>query len=177
MSDTVRATKKVELVIDPAQGARDAWGVHAHKERALAVQLERTPVADTAERERINAEIAEHKEHQATLLAKVREGIYRVTVRALSRGEYRNLIKNHGPRPGDELDKEHGYNVDTFAAALLRKATISAETMDDEKQPLEVDKWLDDETGVDNAAFEDWFRAALSLNTPGGAGFPPLRAS
>lgn len=177
MPDTLRATKKIDIVVNPEQGARDAWGIWAAKERSLAIELERTPLNAESERDRITAEIAHAQEQQKVLLGKVRSGIRQLTLRALSRGEYRNLLKNHGPRPDEDLDKEYGYNVDTFAAALLRKATIKAQTLDGESAPLDVDQWVDDETGVDVAEFESWFRSALSLNQPGGTQFPPLRVS
>lgn len=174
---TERATDTIEITIDRKTTARDAWGVWAAKERALTFELERTPVDETTRRNELEASIAEVKAHQEKTLNTIREGIATLTVRALSRGEYRNLMKNHAPRPDDEADQALGYNTDTFAAALLRTATVSAKNLNGTEVPLKVDAWVDDETGVDAAEFEAWFTTALALNKPGASSFPPLRAS
>lgn len=174
---TERATDTIEITIDRKTTARDAWGVWAAKERAITLELERTPINETATRAELEASISEVKNHQETALHTIREGIVTLTVRALSRGEYRNLIKNHGPRPTDEADQALGYNTDTFAAALLRTATISAKNLNGTEVPLNIDTWVDDQHGVDAAEFEAWFTTALALNKPGESTFPPLRVS
>ena len=177
MTVTDRATDTIDITINHQTAARENWGVWAAKEQALASELERTPLNASKEREKLQAGIDTAQANQAAQLETIKTGMVTLTVRALSRGEYRNLMKNHAPRPDDETDKALGYNADTFAAALLRLATISAKTLTGQVIPLQLDTWLDEEQGVDAAEFEAWFTTALALNKPRASSFPPLRVS
>lgn len=107
----------------------------------------------------------------------IASGQIHVTVTALSAGAYRNLLKDHPPKPDDALDEKVGYDTDRFGAALIRAATLSA--VDHAGQPygLDLDELLSDDDGVTPHDFEQWFRTALALQTQGGSRVPLLRAS
>lgn len=170
-----RPTATVPLTLDAHSGERAAWGVLAAKERSLAAERERatTPAARGAVTRRINAT----RTDMDALAATIQSGVAVVTVEALPRGKYRDILKAHPPRDDDPIDQELGYNTDTFGAALIRAASLSAKTLDDTPVPLDVDTWLDDTDGVAEGEFRTWFRATLNLQTQAVDQVPPLRAS
>ena len=95
----------------------------------------------------------------------IASGQIHITVTALTAGAYRNLLKNHPPKDGDQLDEKVGYDVDTFGAALIRATTLTAEDHEGQPYGLDLDDLLSEDDGVTPYDFEQWFRTALALQT------------
>jgi len=99
----------------------------------------------------------------------IASGVVRLIIKGLTRGEYRRLLVEHGPRDDDPLDKQLGYNADTFGDALIRACIVRTEDLDGRKVPNRWDKWADEMT---NGQWEEVFRACLRLTNDGGPAFP-----
>ena len=169
-----RPTAEVPLTLDAKTDQRRKWDELASRERRLVVERER---AETGKRTPITRKINAVRKEMDALAADVASGQITVTVSGVSRGAYRDLLKQHPPKPGDELDKRVGYDMDTFGGGLIRAATLSAVDAAGKPVPLDVDAWIDDDEGVAAGDFERWFRAALELQTRPVDQSPPLRAS
>lgn len=169
----VRPTATVALILDAHPGDRAAWAVLAEKERRLTRATARVPEPTAEQVEDIEDVRAKMRALEDTIAS----GTITVTVRGLSRGEYRNLLKNHPPKPDDPLDERFGYDADTFGADLLRAATIEAVDHNGNPIPLDVDTWVDDDNGVGPADFQRWFTTAQTLNNRGVDQSPRRRAS
>lgn len=169
-----RPTATVTLTIDAHSDAvAEVAKLRAEEKRltleqARAASSKRAPI--TRKVNKVRAELAEREAVVAT-------GQIHVTVTTLSAGAYRNLLKNHPPKDGDALDEKVGYDTDTFGAALIRSATVSATDHAGQPHPLDLDELLDDDEGVSPWDFEQWFRTTLALQTQGGTRVPLLRAS
>lgn len=61
-----------------------------------------------------------------------------ITFTALRAHEYDALLKDHPPREGDDLDKIHDYNRDTFPDALMA-ASASKKVEDVDGKPVAMD--------------------------------------
>lgn len=169
-----RATATVTITIDAHSEAVAALDAARRDEKRLSVELARTAKGKTGPVTRkLNAARAEGEAQQAI----IDSGKWHVRVRTLGAGAYRNLLKNHPPKDGDELEQKLGYNADTFGAALIRATTVNAVDHAGELVDLDLDALLDDDDGVSPYDFEQWFRTALALQTQGGTRVPLLRAS
>mgnify|MGYP001608993195 CR=1 FL=1 len=89
-----------------------------------------------------------------------------VTVERLPRKLFRDLVKKHPPRDGDEGDKEYGFNQEDLAEELLAydkegKRTIVAPAF---KSSASRQEFLDD---LSDAQFTLLFEAAYEVNRGG----------
>lgn len=169
-----RATTTVTLTLDAKSEERAAWQLLAEKERRLTRDREKVA---SAKRGALTRQINETREGMDALAAEIAAGQIVVTVQALPRGKYRELLRNNPPRPDDWLDKRIGYNGDTMPGQILRAATIAAKDHAGEDVPLELDDWIDEDGPLNDAEFTQWLNAALSLNTRPVDQSPPLRVS
>lgn len=85
-----------------------------------------------------------------------------VTLEDIGSGRWRDLVAEHAPREGNRLDKQFGYNVDTFPRALLafrdeRRRTI----VEPEMGAGELDDFLRD---ISDDDFDALYQKAASLN-------------
>lgn len=169
-----RPTADVPLTLDAKTAQRKAWEELARKEKRLVVERER---AETGKRTPITRKINTARKELDTLAADIASGQITVTVSGVSRGTYRDLLKQHPPKEGDDLDKRVGYDMDSFGGGLIRAATLHAVDAAGKTVPLDIDAWIDDDEGVAAGDFERWFRACLELQTRPVDQSPPLRAS
>lgn len=169
-----RPTSIVQITIDAHPEERAAWRELAATEHQLTRDREKL---ETVKRGPVTKRLNQVRTDMDALAVTIDSGILDVTVQGLSRGTYRALMRDHAPRPSEPLDERLGYNVDTFAAALIREATVSAATKTGDPVTLDVDAWIDDDTGVSNADFDAWFTAALTLQTRQVGSVPRRRAS
>lgn len=169
-----RPTATVTVTID----AHSAEVAEAAKLRAeeKRLTLEQARV-DASKRGAITRKIKTVSKELEQLDKTVASGQIHITVTALTAGAYRNLLKNHPPKDGDQLDEKVGYDVDTFGADLIRTATLDATDHEGQPYGLDLDTLLDDDEGITPYDFEQWFRTALALQTQGGNRVPLLRAS
>ena len=103
------------------------------------------------------------------LRAIIASGAVRITFTGLPRSEYRALLTEHQPRDGNPIDKDLGYNSDTFGDALIKATIISTTDLDGDPVPNEWDKWADEMT---DGQWYDAFRATLRLQTSGNPVYP-----
>lgn len=106
------------------------------------------------------AKVREQMEEQRQIIA---SGVVRLVIKGLTRGEYRRLLIEHGPREDDDLDQRMGYNVDTFGDALIQACilkTLAHETNGGEPVENRWDEWADQMT---NGQWDEVFRACLKL--------------
>ena len=169
-----RPTAEVPLTLDAKTAQRKAWDELSRKERRLVVERERT---EAGKRAPITRKINAVRKELDTLAADIASGQVTVTVEGLTRGKFRALLTAHPPKDGDKLDERVGYDMDSFGADLLRAATVSAVDAAGKTMPLDVDSWVDDDTGVAGGDFERWFRTALDQQTRPVDLSPPLRSA
>lgn len=117
----------------------------------------------------LDAELAQVRSDLAEQRAIIASGVVRIVIKGLSRGEYRRLLVDHGPRDDDPLDQQLGYNVDTFGDALIRASIVRTENIDGEPVQNDWDVWADEMT---NGQWEEVFRACLHLTNDAGPAFP-----
>ena len=96
--------------------------------------------------------------------AVVASGVVRITIKGLTRGEFRRLHAANPPRDGDALDQQLGYDSDHFGEALIRASILSTTDLDGNPVPNEWDRWADDMT---NGQWDEMFRACLALTNDG----------
>ena len=173
----MRNTKTLPLTLDAHPGERDAHAALVQREGRLARDLERTPLNLPGRREDIERELDEIRAQMNTLAAVIESGIVRVTVTALSRGAWRNLLMTNAPREGDDLDQRIGYNGDTMPGALLRAATIGAVDQDGQTVPLQLDEWIDEDGPLAPGDFQQWLNETIRLQTAPVPPSPRRRAS
>lgn len=97
----------------------------------------------------------------------IASGVVEITIKGLTRREFRRLFVEHPPREDDDLDARLGYNGDTFGDALIKAcivATRAHELNGGGDVPNEWDAWADDMT---NGQWEEVFRACLKLTNDG----------
>jgi hypothetical protein len=70
------------------------------------------------------------------LVDAVEASTIRFTLRARSRQEWRDLLKAHPPRKDHPLDRQLGYNEETFYEALIRASIVDPVITDAEWQEL-----------------------------------------
>lgn len=100
---------------------------------------------------------------------KVKAGAVRIALQGLPRGEYRRILAAHPPRDGEPLDKQVGYNIDTFGDALIQECITATTDMGGQPVPNRWDAWADQMT---DGQWEEVFSAALNLNRQGNTVFP-----
>lgn len=165
-----RPTATVTITIDAHSDLVAEAAALRAEEKRLALAAARNGDDIDPRADEVQARLAELEQHIA-------EGQIHVRVRTLGHGQYRNLLKNHPPKPDDEIDAKVGYDVDTFGAALIRAVTVNAVDHTGDLVDLDLDALLDDDEGVSPYDFEQWFRTGLALQTQGGSRVPLLRAS
>ena len=98
----------------------------------------------------------------------IASGAVRIHLGALprggGRGAFRRLLTEHPPRDDDELDKQLGYNADTFGDALIQKCIVRTENLSGETVDNEWGKWADE---MSDGQWEEVFTACLALNKDG----------
>lgn len=167
-----RPTATVTITLDAHSDlVAEAAKLRAEEKRLALTNARKVDGSDTDPR------IPEIRARLAELEQTIESGQIHVRLRTLGHGQYRNLLKNHPPKPDDEIDGKVGYDVDTFGAALIRATTLTAEDHNGQPYGLDLDALLDDDEGISPYDFEQWFRTALALQTQGGSRVPLLRAS
>ena len=119
--------------------------------------------------EDIDARLDEIHARMAELKAVIASGVVRITIKGLTRGEFRRLLTNHPPAEDNDLDQRLGYNADTFGEALIQACILRTDTLDGEPVPNEWDTWADEMT---HGQWEEVFTACLKLTTDGEPVFP-----
>ena len=99
----------------------------------------------------------------------IASGVVRVVIKGLSRGEFRRLMVAHPPREDDALDRQLGYNADTFGDALIAACIVRTESLSGEAVENRWPQWADEMT---NGQWEEFFTACLKLTNEGGPSFP-----
>ncbi len=99
----------------------------------------------------------------------IKSGVVRLHLKALTRGEYRRLLSEHGPRDGDDLDKRLGYNADTFGEALIAACLIRTDDLDGEPVDNDWSTWADEMT---NGQWQETLEACLRLTNAGQPDLP-----
>jgi hypothetical protein len=102
--------------------------------------------------------------------AVIASGVVRITIKSLTRGEFRRILAANPPRDGDDLDQQLGYDADRFGDALIVASILSTTTIDGEPVPNEWDRWADDMT---NGQWDEMFRACLALTNDGNPSLYP----
>lgn len=166
-----RLTTTVTIVVDPLNDVRAEYDAKALEVRALGVELGRISQRDTEALEVKEAEVHTAEAELEAIGERVKEGIAVLTLTSLSYFEYMGLLRDNPPRGGDDLDERFGYNVDTFAKALLKKATVKAEKLSGGSLALDVDTWVSQESGVSAGDFQTWFEKAMSMQTTASVNF------
>ena len=148
----------------------------ALEERRLTKAKAAQPDDDEPKRRRmsepaedVDAALAEVRAAMDEQRAIIASGVVRITVKGLTRGEFRRLLVDHPPRDGDELDERLGYNGDTFGDALIKASIVRTDNLNGEPVPNDWDVWADEMT---NGQWEDVFRACLKLTNDGEPTFP-----
>lgn len=112
------------------------------------------------------ADVRAQIEEQKAIIA---SGVVRLHIKGLTRGEYRRLLVEHAPRDGDPLDRQLGYNADTFGDAMILACIVRTESLDGETVENQWAEWAD---GMTNGQWEEVFRACLSLTNDPAPVFP-----
>jgi hypothetical protein len=112
------------------------------------------------------ADLRAQIEEQKAIIA---SGVVRLHIKGLTRGEYRRLLVEHAPRDGDPLDRQLGYNADTFGDAMIQACLIRTEALDGNPVENRWGEWAD---GMTNGQWEEVFRACLSLTNDPAPVFP-----
>jgi hypothetical protein len=90
-----------------------------------------TEIADLAGDETLTLEddrLTSARERAEDLRSQIEKHTRTITVRAMDPAGYYRLIVEHPPRDGDEVDKAHGVNFDTFTPALVEASTDLSKT-------------------------------------------------
>lgn len=127
------------------------------------------PLPEVGDLEAQRAELKAKMEAQQKIIAK---GVVRLVVKGLTRGEYRRLLVEHGPREDVELDKALGYNSDTFGDALIQACivkTLAHELNGGKAVKTQWDKWADE---MPNGHWEEIFRTCMNLTNEPAPVFP-----
>lgn len=117
----------------------------------------------------LDAELAKVRVDLEEQRAVIASGVVRIIIKGLSRGEYRRLLVEHGPREDDPLDDRLGYNTDSFGEALIRACIVRTEDLDGNIVANEWDVWADEMT---NGQWEEIFTACHRLTNEGSPAFP-----
>jgi hypothetical protein len=157
-----------------AQAEHDRLAV---EEKRLTLALARRGEEDPDARPRRMSAAPEDVEGQlADVRARIEEckatiasGVVRVVIKGLTRGEFRRLLTAHPPRDDDALDRQLGYNSDTFGDALISASIVRTENLAGEPVDNEWAAWADDMT---NGQWEEFFTACLKLTNDGEPVFP-----
>ena len=147
----------------------------AHEEKRMALALARRG-EDPPPRRRASdppdsteADLAAVRAAMDAQRAIIASGVVAITVKGLSRREYRRMRSDHPPRDGEDLDQRVGYNADSFGDALIQACIVSTADLDGTPVPNEWDAWADDMT---NGQWEDVFAACMRLSTDGNPSLP-----
>lgn len=164
---------------DTVQVALDAKNEENAELRALEAEEQRLTreQARAKDAEELDPRLAENRAAQAVLKQEIETGKITLTVTALAASKYRNLLKDHPPRDGDEFDSRVGYNEETFMPPFLAEATVAARDHNGADVPLDLEAWLDEDDGLDPVDTMQWFNTALGLQTGRTNRGPRLRVS
>jgi len=146
------------------------------EKRLTLVKARRGEGDDTPRRQRmsapledVDAQLAEVRSQIEAQKAIIASGVVRIHIKGLTRGEYRRLLVEHAPRDGDPLDRQLGYNADTFGDAMISACIVRTENLDGEPVENEWGEWADE---MSNGQWEEVFRACLSLTNDPAPVFP-----
>lgn len=120
-----RPEKRIPLCL---RGDLQAEWEALHEEAGKALVASGRKLADKADPE-LSARIVAVEEEMAAHTLEV-------TLRALPRREWLELVRDHPERPGDAGDKELGVNRDTFFDALVSRSIAAPEMTGDQKAQL-----------------------------------------
>lgn len=158
----------------------DAQAEHdrlAQEEKRLTLaKASRGEGDDPSPRRRMSAPLEDVDAQLADVRAKIDEqkaiiasGVVRIHIKGLTRGEYRRLLVEHAPRDGDPIDRQLGYNSDTFGDAVIQACIVRTENLDGESVENAWGDWADEMT---NGQWEEVFRACLNLTNDPAPVFP-----
>lgn len=161
--------QRVDLARNAAMAAEQRWRDAQKRRGRETLLMGEESEADLASDE-YRQLAAEHDEVKAKAEA---EGALLVTLRALPRKKWSELVKAHPPRTGDDVpeavrkyDAEYGINDETMGDALVPLSIASLSDPD-----LSIDDLLD---SCSSAQFDLLYGAAFALNR--GTGSDPKAA-
>lgn len=146
---------------------------------SLRAEWEQAETDLVRERRETNAQMLTGNADAARLAARVREledqmraQTVHFRLRALQRSEWARLVDEHPPRDGDENDKAHGFNRETFFDAVITAtdragvpATIvSVRDADEQLVDFEVDDWSDLADEMTDQQYTEFAQAVFELN-------------
>ena len=168
-----RPTATVTVTVDAMNDVRERLDALMDEERRLTRDMARTNDAEALAR--LDASLIRVRASIDAAEAELGQGRVKITVKALSLGRYRNLLKNHPPQ--DEDDKRVGYDLDTFLQPLLEATFVKAVDHAGEPVTVPFDEWLDEDEGLAPVDTLAWFYTALNLQTGRESRGPQRRAS
>lgn len=117
----------------------------------------------------LQAELETVRAHMDECREQIKSGVVRITIKGLTRGEFRRLLIDHPAREDDPLDQRLGYNCDTFGEALIQACILGTHDLDGNPVPNEWDEWADDMTA---GQWQEVFEHCLKLTNEGNPSFP-----
>ena len=157
-----RATKRVELCLD--LGLREKWEAaeadlrDARNDPMISGQqtMGGGPLVDMARRvEEVEQEMA------AATVTFVLEG--------LPRHAWSDAVTEHPPRPGDDGDKQLGFNEETIFDALIPLSVVAVVGPDGDPVEWSADSWMALADEMTTRQYQEFKQAVFELNV-GGAG-------
>jgi hypothetical protein len=145
----IEALKNAKLPETVLAVCLDASAIEAYREAEL--EARRAASDSLAGKPQVSEELA----------ARVEASTVRFTLRALPRGRWTELVKDHPPRKDSREDRQVGYNEETFYEALVRCCIVDPVPSD--KEWAQIDEVL---------TAGEWIRlvsAAQNLNLKGTA--------
>ena len=86
-------------------------------------------------------------------------------VRGMPRGEWKQLIAEHGPRDDNATDKAYGFNVESLMVAAVPRSIVAVENKAGEALDFEPAKeWDALADDMTNSQYEDFVLAVLRVN-------------
>jgi len=102
-------------------------------------------------------------EELAELQEKAQTNSYTLVAKKLTRGQYRDVLKNAEPKGDDPLDSSLGYDTDIFGALLIRSSVVALfDSKGDDVTEEKLDTVLDGETGMSMEKFMYIFEELLA---------------
>ena len=115
--------------------------------------------------ERLNAPAKEAAQKLVDLEAQMQEATVGFVLRGLPRGEWGQLIAEHGPKDGNAVDKAYGFNVEAVMTIAVPKSIVGVENSKGEALPFNVtDEWEALAADMTDAQYEDFVLAVLKVN-------------
>ncbi|WP_405475629.1 hypothetical protein [Paenarthrobacter ilicis] len=114
---------------------------------------------------RLNDPLKALAQRVADVEDEMRASTVEFVLRGLKRSEWQDLVAEHAPREGNDLDKSYGFNVESLMVAAIPACVVSVVNQAGEVLPFDPAKeWdaLADE--MTNSQYEDFVLAVLRVN-------------